>query len=248
MTLDGTNGYVLHGNGRWIAIDPGPALAEQTAAFVDAARDARATYGAILVTHGHPDHAPGAAALAHATGAPVYAHPAAAFAHDVALADGESVAIDDLVVRALHAPGHASDHLVFVLEGERALFTGDVAIGQGTIVIAPPDGDMRVYQRTLRRLRDEYGDASAIYGGHGPERTDVAALFDFYIAHREAREAALVARLERGPATIDGLVAEIYADTDRRLWPVAGRQLLAYLIALESEARVARDGETYRLT
>ncbi len=247
MTLDGTNGYILHGDRRWIAIDPGPALAEQTAAFVDAARAAGATYGAILVTHGHPDHAPGAEALARASGAPVYAHPGAAFPHDATLADGETIAVDDLVVRAVHAPGHASDHLVFVLEGERALFTGDVAIGRGTIVIRPPYGDMRVYQRTLRRLRDDYGDASAIYGGHGPERTDVAALLDFYIEHREAREAALIAQLERAPATLDELVAAIYADTDRTLWPVAGQQLLAYLIALEREQRIARAGERYRL-
>jgi len=239
MTLDGTNGYVVDGgHGRWIAIDPGPDLPEQTAAFVDAAAARGARYGAILVTHGHPDHFPGAAPLARATGAPVYAHPDARFAHDRDLADGATFALDDASLRVVHAPGHARDHLVFALADERALFTGDVIIGTGTVVVAPPQGDMRAYQRTLRRLRDEFGTSAVIYGGHGPERTDVAALIDGYIAHREAREAALLAALATGSATIPDLVATIYHDVGRQLWPAAARQLLAYLIALEREGRV----------
>jgi glyoxylase-like metal-dependent hydrolase (beta-lactamase superfamily II) len=239
MTLDGTNGYVVDGgHGRWIAIDPGPDLPEQTAAFVDAAAAQGAQYAAILVTHGHPDHFPGAAPLARATGAPVYAHPEATFAHDRELADGETIAVDDASLRVVHAPGHARDHVVVALADEAALFTGDVIIGTGTVVVAPPQGDMRAYQRTLRRLRDEFGSSTVIYGGHGPERTDVADLIDGYIAHREAREAALLAALAAGSATIPELVATIYRDIDRHLWPAAARQLLAYLIALEREGRV----------
>jgi glyoxylase-like metal-dependent hydrolase (beta-lactamase superfamily II) len=239
MTLDGTNGYVVDGGrGRWIAIDPGPDIPAQTAAFADAASAAGAHIAAILVTHGHPDHFPGAAPLARATGAPVYAHPAATFPHDRTLADGETLAIDGASLRALHAPGHAADHLVFALADERALFTGDVIIGTGTVVVAPPKGDMRAYQRTLQRLRDEYGTSTVIYGGHGPERTDVLAAIDSYIAHRAAREAELLAALAASPATIPDLVAAIYRDVDVHLWPAAARQLLAYLIALEREGRV----------
>jgi glyoxylase-like metal-dependent hydrolase (beta-lactamase superfamily II) len=193
---------------------------------------------AILVTHGHPDHYPGAAPLAAATGAPVLAHPAATFPHDRALADGERLAYGDAAFTVLHALGHARDHLVFVLEDERSLFTGDVVIGTGTVVIAPPGGDMRTYQRTLHRLRDDYGDASALYGGHGPEMRDARGKLDEYIAHREARERQILAALSEGPATLPELVPRIYADVDRRLWPAAGRQILAYLIALEAEGRV----------
>jgi glyoxylase-like metal-dependent hydrolase (beta-lactamase superfamily II) len=205
---------------------------------VDAARDANARIEAILVTHGHPDHFPGAAPLARATGAPVYAHALAEFPHDRVLGAGERITIGAASLLAIDAPGHARDHLVFVLEGERALFTGDVIIGVGTVVIAPPNGDMRSYQRTLHRLRDEYGDASVIYGGHGPEMTGARAKIDEYIAHRERRENEIVAQLERGSATIPALVEVIYRDVDRRLWPAAARQVLAYLIALEREGRV----------
>ena len=239
MTLDGTNGYIVDGgNGAWVAIDPGPDDAAHIAAFVTAATAANARIEAILVTHGHPDHFPGAAPLARATGAPVYAHPNATFAHDHTLAEGDRITIGAAALRAIDAPGHARDHLVFVLEGERALFTGDVIIGTGTVVIAPPNGDMRAYQRTLHRLRDEYGDASVIYGGHGPEMLDARAKIDEYIAHRERRETEIIAQLDRAPATIPALVQTIYRSVEHRLWPAAARQILAYLIALEREERV----------
>ena len=102
------------------------------------------------------------------TRAPIFAHPTAAFSHDRALADGARLAFEDATFHVLHTPGHAPDHLVFWLEQKRALFTGDVVIGTGTVVIAPPDGDMRAYQASLDRLLREYGHADVIYGGHGP--------------------------------------------------------------------------------
>jgi glyoxylase-like metal-dependent hydrolase (beta-lactamase superfamily II) len=239
MTLDGTNGYVVRvGPGKLVAIDPGPLDDRQRDAFLAAARAMDATYEAILVTHGHPDHAPGAAPLAAAAGAPVFAHPEARFPHDRELGDMELLVFGDAEIKVLHAPGHARDHLVFVLEEERALFAGDVVLGTGTVVVAPPGGDMRAYQRTLHRLRDLYGDARAIYGGHGPEVRDVRAKLEEYIAHREARERQIAGALANGSETIPALVERVYADTDRRLWPAAARQVLAYLIALEREGRL----------
>ena len=239
LTLDGTNGYVVRvGPRALVAIDPGPVDDRQRDAFLAVAREAGASYAAILVTHGHPDHYPGAAPLAAATGAPVYAHPQSRFPHDRTLADDERLDFADAAFTVLHGPGHAPDHLVFVLDDERALFTGDIVLGTGTVVVAPPSGEMRTYQRTLHRLRDDYGDAQAIYGGHGPEVRAVRAKLDEYIAHREARERAILAALGANGATIPEIVARVYADTDKRLWPAAARQVLAHLIALEAEGRV----------
>lgn len=239
MTLDGTNSYVVDGgDGAWLAIDPGPPIDAHVERLAEAARERGAHYAAILVTHGHPDHFPAAAPLARATGAPVLAHPAATFAHDRALGDGETLAVGDAHLTALHAPGHAPDHLVFVLDDERALFTGDVILGTGTVLIAPPNGDMRAYQRTLHRLRDDFGDARAIYGGHGPEIRNPRERIEAYIAHREEREAAIVHALRAEPQTIPEMVAAIYRDVERRMWPAAARQVLAYLVALEREGRV----------
>ena len=239
MTLDGTNGYVIDGgHGGWIAVDPGPDIAEHVDAFVAAAAERNARFEAIVVTHGHPDHYPAAAPLARATGAPVYAHTLVPFPHTHALAEGDRLTVGDATLRVLEAPGHARDHLVFYLEDERALFTGDVILGRGTVIVAPPGGDMRAYQTTLRRLRDELPDAAAIYGGHGPEIRHPSEVIAFYIAHREERENSVLAQLAGGPKTIPALVAAIYQDVDERMWPAAARQLLAYLIALEREARI----------
>ena len=239
MTLEGTNTYLLDsGDGSGAVIDPGPVNARHLDAIDSAAAQRELKIAAILVTHGHPDHAPGAAPLARRTGAPVYAHPVARFPHDRVLDEGAHLTLGKLNLRAIDAPGHARDHLVFYLDEEAALFTGDVVIGRGTVVIAPPNGDMRAYQSTLRRLRDEFPRARRIYGGHGDAIDDPSAKLDEYIAHRRAREVALLEALGTGPRTIPELVERLYQDVSPILWPAAARQILAYLIALEREGRV----------
>jgi glyoxylase-like metal-dependent hydrolase (beta-lactamase superfamily II) len=237
MTLEGTNTYVVTGGREAIVIDPGPADAAHIAAIVAAAARRGASIAAIAVTHSHPDHAPGAAPLAARTGAPVYGHAEGRFHRDHTVADGERVVAGDAVLDVFEAPGHASDHLVFGLPEEGALFTGDVVVGRGTVVIAPPSGDMRAYQNTLRRLRDE-GPARTIYGGHGDPVADPRAKFDEYIAHRAAREGEILAQLRAGERTIPEMVEAIYRAVPAMLWPAAARQVLAYLIALQREGRV----------
>jgi glyoxylase-like metal-dependent hydrolase (beta-lactamase superfamily II) len=239
MTLEGTNSYlVFGGDGLAIAIDPGPPDEMHCDAIVAAARLRGATIGAIAVTHGHPDHAPGAAILHEKTNAPVYAHALATFPHDRVVGEGDRIVAGDVELGAIDAPGHARDHLVFALPDDAGLFTGDVVIGRGTVVIAPPNGDMRAYQATLHKLRDGYGHVATIYGGHGEAIEDVREKFDEYIAHREKREDQILAELRGGERTIPELVASIYRDVSPVLWPAAARQIFAYLLALEREERV----------
>ncbi len=238
MTLDGTNSYVLFGPDGALVIDPGPVDPEHQNNLVAAAHSRGVAIRGILVTHGHPDHAPGAVPLRGRTGAPVYAHHNARFPHDVVAGEGQAIELAGLRVRVLEAPGHADDHLVFVLEDQHVVFTGDVVVGRGTVVIAPPRGDMRAYQATLRRLRHDFGDAATVYGGHGEPVDDVRGKLDEYIAHRAARENQLRTALSGGERTIPQIVAALYADVAPVLWPAAARQVLAYLIALEREGVV----------
>ncbi len=239
MTLDGTNGYVVHAGGAaLVAIDPGVDDSAHIESFVRIARTSRARYVAILVTHGHRDHYPGAHALGRLTGAPVYAHRSATFGYDRPLDDGARLLFGDAEIDALHTPGHAADHLVFWLAARRALFTGDLIVGSGSVLIAPPSGDMRAYQLSLARLLRDYADAEVIYGGHGPPVHTPRAKISEYIEHRKAREAQIVAALDRASATIPALVEALYAGLAPSLQTAAAAQIAAHLIALEREGRV----------
>lgn len=239
MTLTGTNTYLLDGGaGEAICIDPGPPLQRHVDAILASAHAARTRIVAIVLTHGHPDHAPAATMLAHATQAHIYAHEHSAVAHDRVLRDGAMLDCGNLELQAVDAPGHTFEHLVFYERSQAALFTGDVVLGHGYVVIAPPQGNMRAYQRTLARLAQEFPQAHAIYPGHGERIEDPAEKLADYRAHRQTRERELLDALESGPQTIPTLVRLIYANTPPILWPAAARQLLAYLEALESEGRV----------
>jgi glyoxylase-like metal-dependent hydrolase (beta-lactamase superfamily II) len=239
MTLTGTNSYLVDcGRGEALAIDPGPPVERHVDALIEAAKDSGLEIRVIGLTHGHPDHAPAAAMLAKKTGAPVYVHPASAVPHDRTFELDADFTVGDRTLRVIDAPGHTFDHVVFYLPDERALFTGDVILGEGTVVIAPPGGAMRPYQRTLQRLHDEFPDARTIYGGHGEPVLDARAKIVEYIEHRKMREREIVDALGRGPKTIPDLVLEIYGDKRPVLWPAMARQALAHLMALESEGRV----------
>lgn len=240
MTLSGTNSYVIDcGDGAALVIDPGPAIEAHAGALARAAAARGLTIRAIALSHGHPDHAAGAAALAAATNAALYAHPNAKAARDADLPLDGTVRVGGVSLRTIDAPGHTFDHVVFYLPQEGALFTGDVILGEGTSVIAPPGGAMRPYQHTLRRLAQEFGGARVIYPGHGPIVTDPGAKIAEYIAHRQMRETQILDALRERPMTIPDLVKRIYSAHRQILWPAMARQMLAHLIALEDEGRVA---------
>lgn len=240
MTLTGTNSYAIDcGAGEALVIDPGPPIASHVEALVSETAKRGLRVAAIAITHGHPDHAPAAAMLAARTSAPVYAHPESTVPHDADLELEGTLRVGETELRVMDAPGHTFDHVVFYLPPERALFTGDVILGEGTVVIAPPGGAMRPYQHTLRRLAGEFAEARIIHGGHGPIVLDAQAKIAEYIAHREMREHELIDALALGPQTIPELVLRIYGDDRPVLWPAMARQMLAYLIALEQEGRVS---------
>jgi glyoxylase-like metal-dependent hydrolase (beta-lactamase superfamily II) len=207
-----------------------------------------------LTTHTHVDHSPAAALLKAATGAQVMGMPRPAegnqdhsYAPDRVLADGERLLLDGFSLRAIHTPGHASNHLCYLLEETKMLFTGDHVMQGSTVVINPPDGDMRVYLASLEQLLGL--DAAIFAPGHGyligaPHR-EVRRL----IAHRLAREAKIAAALQRrGASTLEELVADAYDEVSPRLHPVAMRSLAAHLDKLVAEGRARRAAGRYILS
>jgi len=254
MTGPGTNAYLLgrlDGGGGLAVIDPGPAIDAHVAKILEAGAG-RIRW--ILTTHTHVDHSPAAALLKSATGARVMGLPRPAdgnqdhsYAPDHVLADGERLALDGFTLRAIHTPGHASNHLCYLLEETKMLFTGDHVMQGSTVVINPPDGDMRIYLASLERLLGL--DVAIFAPGHGhligaPHR-EVRRL----IAHRLAREAKVAAALLRcGPSTLEELVADVYDEVNPRLHPVAMRSLAAHLDKLVAEGRARQAAGRYILS
>ena len=243
MTGPGTNSYLVSdpGTNRWTVIDPGPDDEAHRQALLAAAPG---PVERILVTHTHVDHSPGAAPLARATGAPVLGrrplHAAgqdASFAPDEELAGDERIVLGpDTTLRALHTPGHASNHLCFLLEQERTLFTGDHVMQGSTVVINPPDGDMAAYLRALEALHAIELDWFA--PGHGFLVAQPHEVLRALVRHRLGREAKVAAAVQAlGPAPLERLVERVYDDVPAGLHPVARRSLLAHLLKLEAEGR-----------
>jgi glyoxylase-like metal-dependent hydrolase (beta-lactamase superfamily II) len=249
MTLDGTNTYVVGapGSGQAVIVDPGPDNAAHLAAVEAAlaARDARCV--AVLVTHHHGDHAEAALPWGDRFQAPV----AAGLAEVVGprgrvLAAGEQLRLAGTTVGVVPTPGHTPDHLAFRLESG-AVLVGDHVLGRGTSVVTYPEGDVLAYLESLRRVHDL--GPSSLYCGHGPELTeDPGAVLDFYLAHRAYREQQILTALAAGPRTVDELVAAIYADYPREVWPAAAQSTRATLAKLRAEGRVEPGpGEAVRL-
>jgi glyoxylase-like metal-dependent hydrolase (beta-lactamase superfamily II) len=231
-TLEGTNTWIV-GSEPTIVIDPGPDLPQHLA---DVAREA-GSVGAVLVTHDHPDHSPGAIAFGRLVDAPVYASRLTGAER---LSAGQRVRAGDLDLATVQTPGHTSDHVAFFEHESGALFTGDTVLGRGTSFIDPPDGDLAQYLRSLRRLLDL--DPRSIYPGHGPVVLRAREKLLEYLAHREEREAQVVAALAGGPRTIAEMVEEIYTDHPAEAHPLAARSMLAQLRKLADEGRAERVG------
>lgn len=250
MTGPGTNAYLI-GAQDLALVDPGPESAPHLAAMIDAV-GGRLKW--IFCTHTHLDHSPGARALKAATGAQVLGYGQVprdgrqdeGFAPDRPLRDGDTIVCGEFSLRAVHTPGHASNHLCYLLEGERWLFTGDHVMQGSTVVISPPDGDMIAYLGSLERLLAL--DLAALAPGHGhlieKPHEEVRKL----IAHRMKRERKVLdAFAGRNPATLDDLLPLVYDDVSPRIHPVARRSLHAHLLKLKHEGKAIEEGDRWAL-
>jgi glyoxylase-like metal-dependent hydrolase (beta-lactamase superfamily II) len=260
FTFRGTNTFIV-GHQSVAIIDPGPDDAAHLAAILNAVRGETVSH--ILITHTHMDHSPLAAKLAAATGAKTYsaispvkstvipdtqvdASVDHGFAPDVSLRDGDVVEGKGWALEAVSTPGHMANHVSFAFTAEKALLAGDHVMAWATTVVAPPDGNMNDYMGSLRKLLKR--DETIYYPAHGPESHQPQALVRAILAHRKMREAAIFNRVKAGDGTIEGIVANIYADVDPRLHGAAGLSTLAHLEHLMEKGRIeARDGRYFSI-
>ena len=250
MTGPGTNTYLLGTDGDIAVIDPGPAIDAHIEAVL-AQAGARIRW--ILVTHTHKDHSPAAALLKARTGATLLGMPPPpfesqdqSFCPDRVLAHGERLDLAGCILHVIHAPGHASNQLCFLLEEEKLLFTGDHVMQGSTVVINPPDGDMAIYLDSLRQLQDE--DIVWFAPGHGFLMDKTQEVLERLLIHRLTRENKVLNALRQaGMSALEALLPQVYDDVQPRLYPMASRSLLAHLIKLKAEGRVVETREQWSL-
>ena len=243
MTGPGTNTY-LFGSSEVAVLDPGPVIESHIATLQEVAG---APIRWVLVTHTHPDHSPAAAALAKQTGAELLGRPAPegkhqdmTFVPDRVLDDGDRLAVDGVEIEAIQTPGHASNHVCYRQTELNWIFTGDHVIDGSTVVIDPPDGNMKDYLDSLARLKEF--QPAALAPGHGELIHDPDRSIDWIIDHRLEREAQVVAAIKANPGfTTMELVAHVYKDVDQKLYGWAERSLLAHLLKLEDDGAAIQE-------
>jgi len=263
-TYLGTGTYIV-GHGDVAVIDPGPVLDEHREALTAALEGQRVR--AILVTHCHSDHSPLAAWLRDETGAPTIAFGPHAvsepdpeiddeiepgvtleettdtdFDPDVRVGDGEVAAMGaGWTMRAVYTPGHTSNHMCYAFDEEQALFTGDHVMGWSTTVVSPPDGDMRAYIDSLRKVMER--DDVSLWPTHGAPVTSPKPFLEAFLEHRLERESQVLAVVRFGHADIEEMVKQLYADVRVELHKAAGRSVLSHLIKLVDDGLVTVEGK-----
>ena len=257
FTFKGTNTYLL-GKGADVAlIDPGPEDEAHFNAILAATKGRRITD--IIITHTHRDHIDGLPRLQRATGARVQGYgrkarnpgqpvksPAGGesndedFVPDVALADGSRFEGDGYALTALHTPGHAPDHLCFAVEGTGILLSGDHVMGWNTSVVAPPDGNMAAYMRSLDKLMGR--NDTVFLPGHGGRIEQPQRVVKAFIVHRRMREQAILDCIKGGATTIAAIVDVVYRGLDSRLVRAASMSVAAHVESLVERGLVSAIG------
>lgn len=238
LTLEGTNTWVLAEPDapRAVVVDPGPGDEAHLRRVLAAAEQRGHRVAEVLLTHGHADHAEGAARFAHLAGGPdgpvpVRALDPAQRLGSEGLADGDVVSVDGLELHVVGTPGHSADSLSFLVPADATLLTGDTVLGRGTSLVAWPDGRLADYLDSLERLAGlaRAGTVRAVLPGHGPVLEDPSAVLAHYLAHRRERLAAVAAAAAAGCTTARSVVRTVYADVDPILWPAAELSVRAQL-------------------
>jgi glyoxylase-like metal-dependent hydrolase (beta-lactamase superfamily II) len=245
FTGPGTNTYLV-GNDNVTVVDPGPALDSHIEAIVKASDSIKQ----IIVTHTHPDHSPGVKLLQEAIDVPAYGlitdttkDQDRTFSPVKLLSDGDVLEEEEYSIEVIHTPGHASNHLCYLLKEEGLIFTGDHIMNGSTVVISPPDGNMKHYIQSLEKLKNY--DLKTIAPGHGETMKDPQLVAEWIVKHRLEREKKVSDALrEAGEGTPDSLVNKVYDDVDSSLFPIAKWSLKAHLLKLADDgvATMEKDG------
>lgn len=237
LSLDGTRSYVV-GRREAVLVDPGPGGSGAVAQWRRLAGEARVC--AILLTHGHPDHAAGAASAAELFDTDVAASPGALLRLGLegeALEDGTEVEVDggESTLRVVETPGHSSDHLCFYRAGDGVLFTGDLVLGRGSSLVAYPDGSVGAYLRSLERLLDL--EPERILPGHGPDVEDAAGKLREYREHRMERDRQVWRAVRGGARSVPEIRRRVYGELPGGLRRAAEATICAHLVHLRERAR-----------
>ncbi len=242
FTGGGTNTYLI-GKEDITVVDPGPSIQSHLDEIVKAGNN---NIKRIIVTHTHKDHSPGAKPLAKILNVPVMGSFAKfdmfqdeTFDPDKILQDKDIIKTSEYTIEVIHTPGHASNHLCFLIQEEKCLLTGDHIMNGSTVVIAPPDGNMTEYLESLKKL-DNF-DIKLLAPGHGDYLHDPKLVTDWIFNHRLTREEKVLKSMQKlKETTIEDLLLDVYDDVDPHLHPIALWSLEAHLIRLEEHQYVKK--------